>query len=108
MAKIVCPHCGKRMITEKILTSHVAKNHSVVQEPTEEGVEAAKEEVLEQVPQYSPTPVETSLTLRFRKPVEITINGVAYSGSEVVVKDMIVASEIVRIAKEAYGWDILI
>lgn len=48
-----------------------------------------------------------SITLKFTKAIEVTINGILYSGKEIKVTDMETASEIVRIAKDAYGWEIL-
>lgn len=48
------------------------------------------------------------ITLRFKKPVTVQINGIRYEGKEVLVKNMKVAAEIVRLAKNHYGSDILI
>lgn len=47
------------------------------------------------------------ITLKFSKSIEVTINGHKYEGKEIKVKDMNTAAEIVRLAKGAYGWDIL-
>lgn len=52
-------------------------------------------------------PIEEEITLRFTKDVEITINGKRYFGKEIVVKDMSLAAEIVRIARDGYGATIL-
>lgn len=64
-------------------------------------------------PQATPEPVieapdPSEITLRFRQPVEVYINGIAYTGSVIKVKDMEIATEIVRIAKEAYGWSVIV
>lgn len=48
------------------------------------------------------------ITLKFSKPIEVYINGIPYLGQEVKVKNMATASEIVRIAREAYGPSILV
>lgn len=50
----------------------------------------------------------SKITLNFRKPIEVFINGKAFIGEKIEVDDMATASEIVRIAKEAYGWEIMI
>lgn len=101
MAKINCTLCGKRMITEKILTAHMAKSH-----PFPEG--AVNPEFAPSVEAPVEVPVEPSkITLNFNQPVEVQINGLKYEGRTIEVQDMATASEIVRIAKEAYGWDVL-
>ena len=50
---------------------------------------------------------ESMITLNFTKNVEITINGKKYEGKTIEVKNMKLAAEIVRLAKGAYGWEIL-
>lgn len=49
-----------------------------------------------------------AIILHFIKPIEITINGVKYEGKDVEVPNYAIASEVARIAREAYGKDILI
>ena len=50
---------------------------------------------------------KTTITLNFTKPIEVGINGTMYVGKQIEVENMKLAAEIVRIAKNAYGWDIL-
>ena len=50
---------------------------------------------------------EGPIILHFTKPVEVTINGHRYEGKDVEVPSYAVASDIVRIAKEAYGSEIV-
>ena len=45
--------------------------------------------------------------LKFIKPIEVTINGYKFEGKEIEFKDMRTAAEVVRIAKMAYGNNIL-
>lgn len=47
------------------------------------------------------------IVLRFKKPIVVQINGAKYEGQEVTVKNMKTAAEIVRLAKNHYGSDIL-
>lgn len=51
--------------------------------------------------------MSTPIVLHFKKPVEVFINGTKYEGADIEVTDMKTASEIVRIAKDAYGYSIL-
>ena len=50
---------------------------------------------------------EEPIVLHFTKPVEVTINGHRFEGKDVKVPNYAVASEVARIAKEAYGSEIL-
>lgn len=91
--------CGKKYIAKAHYEKHRATVHA---EPEVESVVEVKPE-----PTSEPiTPVSQDITLKFSKPVEVRINGVAYFGKEVVVKDIQLASEIVRIAREAFGDEI--
>lgn len=47
------------------------------------------------------------IALNFTKKIVVQINGKKYEGQTIEVKDMKTAAEIVRIAKAAYGWQIL-
>jgi hypothetical protein len=85
---ILCKMCGKRMITDKILIAHMAKSHA-------------------ETP-IAPPVLNPNIVLHFKKDIEVGINGKWFRGKEIEVKDMATASEIVRIAKGAYGWDVLI
>ncbi len=111
MAIILCPACGRRMITQEILTSHLAKTHpdfKPTEEPLTEGdTTATPVSEPEATPAPQPQPIGENITLRFSQPVEITINGVKYEGQVVEAPNMPIASEIVRIAREAYGRSIL-
>ncbi len=51
--------------------------------------------------------VPQKIVLHFTKPIEVTINARQYFGQDVEVPSYEVAAEIVRIAREAYGTDIL-
>ena len=55
-----------------------------------------------------PPPVVNEIVLNFRKPIEVCINGHKYEGKTITLSDMDTACEIVRIAKEAYGYSILV
>ena len=96
---LMCMKCGKRMIRRDYFERHM-KNHEE---------EVAPEAQVEPEPVVSEPVVipDPKITLRFSKPVEVTINGTRYAGKEIEVKDMNIASEIVRICREAYGSDIL-
>lgn len=67
----------------------------------------------EEIKQHIETPVETKpyvpepITLHFTVPIEVYINGKGYLGTEVTVENYSVASEVVRLAKNAFGNDIL-
>ncbi len=60
------------------------------------------------LPTPPPPPVVNEIVLNFRKPIEVTINGHKYEGKTITLSDMGIACEIVRIAKEAYGYSILV
>lgn len=90
----ICNKCGYKVISNAMFEKHMA-THVVdlpVRPPVDEPVVFHANEI----------------TLRFTKPVEVYINGKAYLGKEIIVKDMALASEIVRIAREAYGSSILV
>lgn len=63
--------------------------------------------VVEEAPEPPPEPVKQTVELRFTAPVEVYINGVPYVGQTVIAPDYIVATEIVRNAKNYYGEDII-
>lgn len=92
MTKIICELCGKRMVTEKILASHLAKSHTETVSPVLATEPIKQEEIV----------------LEFTQSVEITINGKKYFGKTLIINDLMTASEIIRIAKEAYGNEILL
>jgi len=89
---MICEICGKKYINRDYFKRHMENDHKstpVVETP-----------VVAEIP--------TTITLHFADPVEVTINGIHYSGKEMKVANMEIASEIVRIAKEAYGEHILL
>lgn len=100
MPVVICPLCQKSV---KKLELHQQISHPEI---------LAQEEAPTEDQDLQPDPVEpvdnTGIVLNFREPVEIYINGTPYIGKTLKVTGMSLASEIVRIAKEAYGWDILI
>jgi hypothetical protein len=63
---------------------------------------------LEPAAEKKPVAISGEVTLKFTKPVEVYINGKAYLGQEITVGNMSLASEIVRICREAYGTGILL
>ena len=81
----VCADCGKKYVSSKMYLDHL-ETHKAVE----------------------PEPVDPSVTIRFSRPVEVRINGVPYFGTEVKAPNIQVASEIIRIAREAYGREVLI
>lgn len=97
----ICQTCGKKFIRadyyEKHLTTHKAPEEPVVEEAQPK-------------PEVAPEPVTQEpekIILRFNREVEVTINGVRYAGMTVEAPTFETASEIVRIAREAYGPHIL-
>jgi hypothetical protein len=92
--KEICPQCGKEC---KKLSMHL-KYCQVNPEKENEPVQ----------PEPVEAPKPSKIKLKFRQSVWIGINGKVYEGSEIEVDDIIIASEIVRLAKEAHGWDVLI
>ena len=110
MAILLCPICSKRMVTQKVYDGHMAKAHpdASVEKPLVAPVETPVAPVTPEVPVYVPPVVTPQITLRFSVAVEITINGHQYFGKEVVAPNMETAAEIVRIAREAYGSQVLL
>lgn len=95
--------CGKKYIAKAHYEKHRATVH--VEAKVEPVVEPKVEPVVEVKPEPI-IPVSQDITLKFSKPVEVRINGKAYFGKEVVVQDIQLASEIVRLAREAHGDEI--
>jgi hypothetical protein len=100
-----------KFIRNDYYEKHIATHEEATNAPTEE---APIEAPIEEAPKEDKIPEEVvvttisdEVTLTFSKPVEITINGKQYFGTEVVAPNMMIASEIVRIAREAYGRSIL-
>lgn len=91
----ICPVCSYKVISNKKFEEHKLTH------------EAPVEEVKEVVEPVVEAPVSDVITIRFMKSIEVRINGIPYEGKEIKVKDMQIASEIVRIAREAYGPAIL-
>ena len=86
--------CGKKYVSQAKLDAHLEKGLHNQPVPS---VEPIIEEV-------KPT---GNISLKFIKAVEISINGKHYDGQEIVAPDLATASELIRIAREAYGSDIL-
>lgn len=84
--------CGKKYISKAQYDNHKAKTHPEV-----------KTEVEPKIESKPVTYVSQDITLKFSKPVEVRINGKLYMGKDITVEDIQLASEIVRIAREAYG-----
>lgn len=79
------------------------KTHEIDVEPVESKIEVPEVRGEDPV-----KPMTDEITLHFRKPVEVYINGKAYLGKDIVVPNMSIAAEIVRISREAYGPAILV
>lgn len=94
----VCDKCGYKVISNAMFEKHKITHV----------VDAAPVEVKPEIKPEAEVPVDNSIVLRFSKSVEVYINGIPYVGKEIKVKNMNVASEIVRIAREAYGPTILL
>lgn len=96
-----CDKCDYKVISNKMFEAH--KLTHAVEYPVENAIPEVKVEVIPEPVQ----PVSDEITIKFTKPVEVTINGIHFDGTEIKVKNMSVASEIVRLAREAYGPTIL-
>jgi hypothetical protein len=77
--------CGRKYVSQAKLDAHLVKVPHVVET-------------------VAPS---TFVTLRFTRPIEVYINSVAFVGDTVKAPNVQIASEIVRIAREAYGREIL-
>ena len=97
----ICDTCGYKVISNARFEEHKLGH---VNEPVKE---IPVEVIVGDVAQDPIQPVSEDIFLKFIKPVEIRINGIEYFGKEITVKNMSLASEIVRIAREAYGPTIL-
>lgn len=98
----VCEICGAKLVRNDYYEKHMG-NHRLGEL---QAVQAVEPEQIEPVVTPEP-PKDQTILLKFKKPVEIIINGKVYSGSEIVAPSMEMASELVRIAREAYGISIL-
>lgn len=79
------------------------------EEKESEGMDNASEPATIPEPKVEQVSVETTtntIKLKFTKKIDVRINGKLYAGPEVEVDDIKIASEIVRLAKEAYGYEI--
>lgn len=103
----VCKICGKRIIRNDYFERHMAETHP---QPEAPATPVAPVPVPPPPPPVPVNPVawKNEIVLNFKKPVEIMINGHPYNGQTIICKDFQIASEIVRIAKAAYGIDILV
>lgn len=97
----ICDKCGYKVVSNAMFKRHEATH--VVPDGTQEEVK----EVVQEVQEVEEVRYPEEITLNFAKQIEVYINGKPYVGQEIVVKDMEIASEIVRIAREAYGPAIL-
>ena len=95
---------------EEVELSPIAEGPLLPEEETpvvEEPVAQEEEKVEEEAPKEEFSIPTGKIRLEFRKPVEIFINGTPYIGTVIDAPNMVTASEIVRLAKDAYGWDVL-
>ena len=89
---VTCEKCNKSMVNAYILAKHKMKYHP-------EMVEVPKVD----------TPEADAIdyqVLKFRQPIEVSINGNRFEGTEVKVPAKYVAA-VVEIARNAYGFDVL-
>ena len=100
----VCSFCGKKYVSNKQFELHI-KSHATKNEPEEESTGIIGSTP---TPPPAPSPISDEITLKFKGPVEMIINGHKYAGSEITVKSLDTANEIVRIVREAYGNNYLI
>ena len=98
-----CDKCGYKVISNAMFERHI-QTHVIDVETKEE----PKNELSEKVREPATPIISNEITLEFIKPIEVFINGIPYLGKTITVKDMNIASEIVRIAREAYGPSILV
>lgn len=102
-----CDICGYKIISNARFETHKA-THSV-QYPDLPPESVVRTEAPVETPAVQAVPDD--IKIRFMKPVEITINGKLYAGKELTITPrdggIQTASEIVRIAREAYGPTIL-
>ena len=102
----VCDKCGYKVISKTMFERHMA-THIIDVPPV--GTPPTEVITAETVPEVRvEAPTEDGVTIHFSKSIEVYINGIPYVGKDIKVKDMSIASEIVRIAREAYGPTILI
>ena len=114
---LICPTCGWKNPRRDFFDKHMLK-HTPVPEEMKLPVEPVDVPVTEPIdvpvvetPVVEPVPMPLlshDIVLKFTKPVEIYINGHEYLGKEITVKDMSLAAEIVRIARDAYGVGIMV
>ncbi len=96
----ICDKCQKKFIRNDYYEQHLL-NHD-------------KPEIKPIEVKPSP-PVDNSITLKFKRPVEVHIVGIVRidNKTEVVINDspkgkaIEIAGEVIRIARDAYGYDIL-
>ena len=95
--KTACPKCGKLVERVGLHLNYCLNNSEKENVPVkEEAVDGPK------------APESSKIKLKFRQSIWVGINGKSYEGKEIEVDDLTTASEIVRLAKESYGSDILI
>lgn len=96
-----CTLCGYKQVKNSLFEQHVL-THQV--DPVKEEVVPAVESPVEV---STPPVMSDEITLRFTQSVWFSINAKVYEGKEITVKDMSTAAELVRMAREAYGPQIL-
>ena len=126
----ICDKCGYKVISNKKFEEH-KRTHIIDVEPeksvepivevVEPIVEVPVAPIVQEIPtppvseekveEVKPTNWRDEIVLKFTKSIEVYINGKAYLGKEIKITEkdggMSTASEIVRIAREAYGSNIL-
>lgn len=88
-----CEKCGKKYISNEKYKEHVLNAHKET------------EKVEETVPSVSS--VAEPITVHFSKYIEVTINSKLYAGKDMTFADYDIAGEVIRIAREAYGPEIM-
>lgn len=103
----------KAAFGEKMKAAREAKKtvsaEETVEAPVEspEVVEPEQAEEVSPVDEAQPEPKSDKIILHFTKPVEVYINGKPFVGKDVEVPDYSIATEVLRIAREAYGAEIV-
>lgn len=104
----ICPNCGMKFIRNDYYEKHLNTHPAVETKVEAPVVETA---VVSLAPTPAPVTFQASteeVTLNFRKPIEVYINGKPFVGKQITFANITIASEVVRIAREAYGRDILV
>ncbi len=99
---IQCQVCDKKLVTPSQMEKHMLTHGQVVELPVGNGVPPVEAGNVAQA-----EPISEKIVLRFKVPVEVTINSIKYEGKVIEAPNMEIASEIVRIIRESAYGDVL-